>query len=541
MFDTTDVLIAGAGPVGLMLAAELRRDGVKARVIDAHDERVFFVKALGVTARTLEIFEDLGIARDAIDAGVWLKGADTFQDGAPAFSAEVPRAGLPYGALSLAQFETERILEAALARNGGHVEYGATLVDFSDAGDAIDVRIQDACGKNRTIRCRWLVGCDGARSTVRRQSNIAYEGDQYPQTFMLADLDVEWNLPRGRMYRFNVSGEGGAGSIALAALPVRGSARRYRLSMVLLPDDAARHTLNSTPDFAEIERIMLPILPKGTRLSSMRWSSVYRVSHRIAQNYARGRVFLAGDAAHIHPPVGGQGMNTGLQDAHNLAWKLTLAARGVANQALLDSYEAERRPVGLDVVESTSRALNTVLAHGEIKPAMRETQLLVGYRGGSPIVTDECADMAAELPAPGDRAPQAGGLVEDFIGHAQRLHDHLGRGRHTLVAYIDDVDSARIAAFDAAVDAWRTALGAAASAVLIVSPKVANAASFEPAREAYRTLCDNAGEFVDAFGAKQGMVWAIRPDGHIGFRSASCSSDTLIAWLDRVLGRDVTR
>ena len=107
MFDSTDVLIAGAGPVGLMLAAELRRDGVNVRIIDAHDERAFFVKALGVTARTLEIFEDIGIARDAIDAGVWLTGADTYQDGAPAFSAEVPRAGLPYGALSLAQFETE--------------------------------------------------------------------------------------------------------------------------------------------------------------------------------------------------------------------------------------------------------------------------------------------------------------------------------------------------------------------------------------------------------------------------------------------------
>ncbi|KXU85286.1 monooxygenase [Caballeronia megalochromosomata] len=542
MFDTTDVLIAGAGPVGLMLAAELRRDGVKVRVIDAHDERVFFVKALGVTARTLEIFEDLGIARDAIDAGVWLTGADTFQDGAPAFGAEVPRAGLPYGALSLAQFETERILEAELARNGGHVEYGATLVDFTDSGDAIDARIQDACGESRTIRCRWLVGCDGARSTVRRQLNVAYEGDQYPQTFMLADVDVDWDLQRGRMYRFNVSGEGGAGSTALAALPVRGSARRYRLSMVLLADDAARHTVNSTPDFAEIERIMLPVLPKGTRLSSMRWSSVYRVSHRIAQHYSRGRVFLAGDAAHIHPPVGGQGMNTGLQDAHNLAWKLTLAARGVAGDALLDSYEAERRPVGLDVVESTSRALNTVLAHGEIKPAMRETQLLVGYRGSSPIVADECADMAPELPAPGDRAPQAGGLVEAFIGHAQRLHDHLGRGRHTLVGYIDAAaDSARAAAFDTAVDAWRAALGPAASAVLIVSPNVANAASFLPAQEAYRTLSDNAGEFADAFGAKNGMVWAVRPDGHIGFRSAASSSDALIAWLDRVLGKNVTR
>ncbi|WP_321795770.1 FAD-dependent monooxygenase [Caballeronia sp. J97] len=542
MFDTTDVLIAGAGPVGLMLAAELRRDGVNVRIIDAHDERVFFVKALGVTARTLEIFEDLGIARDAIDAGVWLTGADTFQDGAPVFSAEIPRAGLPYGALSLAQFETERILEAALARHGGHVEYGATLIDFIEAGDFIDARIQDACGESRTVRCRWLVGCDGARSTVRRHLNVAYEGDQYPQTFMLADVDVDWNLPRGRMYRFNASGEGAAGSTTLAALPVRGSARRYRLSMVLLPDDAARHTLNSTPDFDEIRRIMLPILPKDTRLSSMRWSSVYRVSHRIAQHYSRSRVFLAGDAAHIHPPVGGQGMNTGLQDAHNLAWKLTLASRGLASGTLLDSYEAERRPVGLDVVESTSRALNTVLAHGEIKPAMRETQLLVGYRGSSPIVVDECADMAAELPAPGDRAPQAGGLVEAFIGHAQRLHDHLGRGRHTLVGYIDDAaDAARLAAFAAAVDAWGDVLGTAARAVLIVSPRAANASSFEPAPEAYRTLNDDAGEFAAAFGAKNGMVWAVRPDGHIGFRSASCSSDTLIAWLDRMLGQKTPR
>ncbi|AET93159.1 monooxygenase FAD-binding protein [Burkholderia sp. YI23] len=535
MFDTTDVLIAGAGPVGLMLAAELRRDGVKVRIIDAHDERVFFVKALGVTARTLEIFEDLGIAREAIDAGLWLTAAETFQDGAPAFSAQIPREGLPYGALALAQFETERILEAALARNGGHVEYGATLVDFTESADAVDVRIQDACGESRTIRCRWLVGCDGARSTVRRHMNMAYEGDQYPQTFMLADLDVDWNLPRGRMYRFNASGAGDAGSTTLAALPVRGSARRYRLSMVLLPDDAARHTLNSTPDFDEVQRIMLPILPKGTQLSSMRWSSVYRVSHRIAQHYARGRVFLAGDAAHIHPPVGGQGMNTGLQDAHNLAWKLALAARGLAGESLLASYEVERRPVGLDVVEQTSRAMNTVLAHGEIRPAMRETQLLIGYRG-SPIVADECAEIASELPAPGDRAPEVGGLVQAFIGHAQRLQDHLGRGRHTLLSYIDDAtDGARIAAFDAAVDAWRGTLGTAANALLIVSPDVANAPSFEPSGEAYRSLSDRAGEFAAAFGAKHGMTWVVRPDSHIGFRSASCSPDAVLGWLERVL------
>ncbi|MDR5739515.1 MULTISPECIES: FAD-dependent monooxygenase [unclassified Caballeronia] len=522
MPETTDVLIAGAGPVGLMLGAELRRDGVDVRVIDAQAGRSFFVKALGVTARTLELFDDLGVVHEAIDAGVWLTGADAYRDGALASSTPVPREGLPYGALSLAQHETERILERALARHGGRVEYGATLVDFKADADGVSCTVRTAAGDARELRCRWLVGCDGARSTVRRHLNVPFEGDQYPQTFMLADVDVDWHLPRGPMIRISHSATGeGRGPATLAAVPVRGSPRRYRLSMVLAPDDAARLASISAPEFAEIERIMLPVLPDGTRLSSMRWSSVYRVSHRIAARYACGRVFLAGDAAHIHPPVGGQGMNTGLQDAHNLAWKLTLAARGLAGSSLLESYEAERRPVGLDVVESTSRALDTVLAHGEVRPAMRETQLLIGYRG-SPIVADACDNLAPAWPSPGDRVPEIGGLSEDFIGHRQRIAAHIGHGRHTLIGYCTDDTS-----FAATVDAWRAALGDAANAVRIAAPGATSRAG-----ATYRALTDSAGEFAAAFGARSGMIWAVRPDGHIGFRSSECSAAALTAWLD---------
>jgi 2-polyprenyl-6-methoxyphenol hydroxylase-like FAD-dependent oxidoreductase len=168
MNDSTDALIAGAGPVGLLLAAELRRDGVAAHVVDPMSERAFFCKALGVTARTLEIFDSLGLANAAIDAGVWVTGVQTWQDGAPAGAMNVPETGLPYGSLSLAQFETERLLEGALAQHGGHVEYGTALEGFSAQADHVLARLRGTDGVLRDMRCRWLVGCDGARCGRRR-------------------------------------------------------------------------------------------------------------------------------------------------------------------------------------------------------------------------------------------------------------------------------------------------------------------------------------------------------------------------------------
>jgi len=540
MKDSTDVLIAGAGPVGLLLAAELQRDGIAVHLVDQMAERTFFCKALGVTARTLEIFDSLGLADAAIDAGVWVTGVETWQDGAPAGGMSLPESGLhenglPYGALSLAQFETERLLEDALAQHGGHVEYGTVLEGFSEQSDHVLARLRGADGALREMRCRWLVGCDGARSTVRTQLNLPYEGGRYAQTFALADLDVDWSLPRGPMYRFSWSGSARAVS-SLAAVPVRGSVRRYRLSVIVAAEELAAQLLAAgSPDFEQIDAMMQPVLPPGTRLSALRWSSVYRVSHRIAPSYGRGRVLIAGDAAHIHPPVGGQGMNTGLQDAHNLAWKLSLAARGLAQPALVDSYSAERRPVGLDVVEATTRAMNEVLAQRAALPGMRETQLLVGYRG-SPLVADACPQFDAALPAPGDRVPDVDGLTQAFVGHATRLQQRIGRGRHTLLGYVDvtgDSNAANAvtptAQLEACVDGFRVlaaALGDAADALIIASPECAL-----PRDERIPVFTDSAREFATAFRAPGGTVWVIRPDGHIGWRSAGCTAAALTDWM----------
>jgi 2-polyprenyl-6-methoxyphenol hydroxylase-like FAD-dependent oxidoreductase len=523
--EDVDVLVVGAGPVGLLLGTELQRDGVAVKVIDRMPSRGFFCKALGITARTLEIFDNLGIVDRAIGAGTWLTGVETWVDGArvPTRSMRVPDEGLPYGSLSLAQYETERLLEAAFAEHGAHVSYGCTLNSFIENDETIDAFLTGAQGEALTLRCKWLVGCDGAHSKVRSGLGLSFEGEQYPQTFALADVDIDWSCPRGPMYRFEWTDPARA-KVSVAAVPVRGSAKRYRLSMIV-PDEQASLLNNAvTPDFETMCNLLLPSLPEGSQLSSMRWSSVYRVSHRLASTYGGGRAFIAGDAAHIHPPVGGQGMNTGLQDAHNLAWKLAHVAKGLMGPTLLESYQAERHPVGVDVVKSTSAALNAVLARQAANPAMRETQLLISYRG-SPIINDLWPDADPTAPAPGDRAPDARALTQLFVGHTRRLHEYIGRGKHTLVGYVDEP-----AQCDAFVDGCRAlsaALPDAVSAVLVTAPGC-DVSDCEFAT----TLTDASGEFATMYHASGGAVWIVRPDGYIGWRSRDCSGAEMRSWLE---------
>ncbi|CAD6526069.1 3-(3-hydroxy-phenyl)propionate/3-hydroxycinnamic acid hydroxylase [Paraburkholderia hiiakae] len=525
--EDVDVLVVGAGPVGLLLGTELRRDGVSVMVIEKMASRGFFCKALGITARTLEIFDDLGIVDRAIEAGTWLTGVETWVDGmmVPTRSVKVPDAGLPYGSLSLAQHETERLLEAAFAGHGGQVNYEYALDSFTEERDAVSALVKGVRGEALTVRCKWLVGCDGAHSKVRSGLGLGFDGEQYPQTFALADVDVDWSCPRGPMYRFEWTDSERA-KVSVAAVPVHGSARRYRLSMIVPEERASLLTNIGAPDIETMRSLLLPSLPEGTHLSSMRWSSVYRVSHRIASAYGRGRVFIAGDAAHIHPPVGGQGMNTGLQDAHNLAWKLAYAAKGLAGSALLDSYHEERHPVGVDVVKSTSAALNAVLARQAANPAMRETQLLISYRDSS-VVDDLNPDTDPALPAPGDRLPDVQALAQRFVGHPRRLHEFVGRGKHTLVGYIDRKEQ-----YDNYVENYRalsTSLPDATTAVLITA-----SACEVPASDFLTVLTDASGEFAGTFRADGGSLWIVRPDGHIGWRSSGLSGDAIKSWVTRL-------
>ncbi len=243
---------------------------------------------------------------------------------------------------------------------------------------------------------------------MRHALGIAFEGDAFPMMFMLGDVRIDWDLPRGMALRALRLVEDDAPDMFIAIpLPEPG---RYRVS-TLAPPDAAQpagtnHGIQSElrgPDLAEIQAVADRLLPKKPRLSDMRWSSMFRISMRLAERYRLGRVFIAGDAAHIHPPTGGQGMNTGIQDAYNLAWKLALVLKGAAPETLLDSYEAERRPVGAEVVARTRAASeNYGREQGDRPDRLADTQIRVSYRG-SAWVLDDPAGFDAAAPAAGGR------------------------------------------------------------------------------------------------------------------------------------------
>src|SRR5690606_27960402 len=293
--------------------------------------------------------------------------------------------------------------------------------------------------------------CDGAHSAVRKALGIDFEGDAYPWPFMLGDVHIDWDLPYGMAFRAVRPVKDAPPDMFIAIpLPEPG---RYRVSMLappsLVPAGGTEHGIQAEmkgPALDDLQAIADDMLPGRPKLSDLRWSSVFRISMRLAAHYRQGRVFIAGDAAHIHPPTGGQGMNTGIQDAYNLAWKLALVARGEGRAELLDSYEAERRPVGADVVKRTQAASeNYGREKGKTPDRMADTQILVSYRG-SPLVGDE---VGAEMtgPAAGDRAPDVQGLQREGFGFPLRLFDVLKGTGHVLLLRVADGEAENAIAF----------------------------------------------------------------------------------------------
>ncbi|HET7341823.1 MAG TPA: FAD-dependent monooxygenase [Methylomirabilota bacterium] len=357
------VLIVGAGPTGLVLALWLTRLGVRVRIVDKTAGPGTTSRALAVQARTLELYRPLGLATAVGERGVRAVAINFWRGGGRVARAVfgdggVGRSPFPY-AVIFPQDEHERLLIERLGESGVTVERRLQLVGFADAGDHVRARLRHADGADETCEAAYLAGCDGAGSTVREQLGVGFPGGTYEHLFYVADVQAPAPAEDGQLHGTLDEAE------FLLVFPLAGE-RRARLIGVI-PDAAASRRGSLTWDDVGTD----VVARMGITVERVNWFSTYHVHHRVADRFRQGRAFLLGDAAHIHSPVGGQGMNTGIGDAVNLAWKLADVLHGRAPAALLDSYEPERIGFARRLVATTDRAFTLVTSRGALARLVR--------------------------------------------------------------------------------------------------------------------------------------------------------------------------
>ncbi len=461
----------------------------------------------------------MGVVGDMIDAGLWLTGTRSILNGGPAEDFVNPPLGLPYGSLGIPQYATERVLTQHLSRFGIEIERGVELVALEQLNGRCNVTLSIREGQQHSEEFRYVVGCDGAHSAVRRQAGISFEGEAYPWSFMLGDVQAGWDLPYGMALRSLRVNAGGPPDMFIAIpLPEHG---RYRVSMLASGDTVrstgTEHGIQAElpgPSLSDLQAMADALLPDKPVLSDLRWSSVFRISMRLASRYQVGNVFLAGDAAHIHPPTGGQGMNTGIQDAHNLAWKLALVVAGKMTEDQLESYAAERRPVGQEVIASTRRASESLgRQRMTAESRLADAQVSISYRG-SGWETEDAPGAAG--PVAGDRAPDVLGLVAEGIAGPVRLFDLFDGIKHVLLAYLESADENRLAE----LTRHAVRLGDGARFIVVTPGHIVS-------RPALRIVRDEHGAFAAAYGG-EARAFLVRPDGYIAWRGRD-----IPGWTDR--------
>lgn len=377
----TDVLVVGAGPVGLAAAVALKQRGAVVRIVDAARAGASTSRAAVVHARTLEVLEGIALTPRLLAEGVVVHDF-TVRDREKKL-AHIDFRGLPTRypfTLMISQSRTEQLLADALAEAGGVVEREVAFESFEQTASGCVAIVKRADGSRERVDARFLIGADGGRSRVRDALGIAFDGEAYAASFVLADVEMTWPLPREEVQLFLAQ----RGLVVVAPLP----GGRHRI--VATVDDAPQH-----PALDDVQSILDERGPGRTIVRSLVWSSRFRVAHRLAASYRQGRVFLAGDAAHVHSPAGGQGMNTGLQDAVDLASRLAGTLEGSTSVESLDSYERARRPAARRVIALTDRMTRLATVRNPLLRRVRNAA--IGTALHSPRVQAALARRIAQL------------------------------------------------------------------------------------------------------------------------------------------------
>ncbi|MFI5218733.1 MAG: FAD-dependent monooxygenase [Bacteroidia bacterium] len=348
------VLIIGAGPTGLMMAAQLARFGIDFRIIEKHPQPSEKTKAIAVQARTLEIYEQMDLIDDVLRQGLKFTRAHMIGNGVIKTNIPIGDFGKgqsPYPFMHVfTQDRNERLLINYLKRFNKEVEWNTEFINLNEVAEGVEVTIKPADGIPVKILARYVAAADGGKSPVRHSINIPFEGETYEQVFFVADTAVEWKHGYGDLFLC-------FGKNKLAAFFPMPGEKRFRIVSVI-PEKFLK---NNETTFEDVKTVLADELNVDAHFYDTSWFAEYRIHHRVVSTFSKGKIFLAGDSAHIHSPAGGQGMNTGLQDAYNLAWKLAAVLKYNANAKLLKTYSEERLPNAIRLVKTTDRGFNFLI------------------------------------------------------------------------------------------------------------------------------------------------------------------------------------
>jgi 2-polyprenyl-6-methoxyphenol hydroxylase-like FAD-dependent oxidoreductase len=524
--NATSVLIIGAGPTGLMLACQLARWGIPFRIIEKNGGPTTQSRALAIQARSLEIFAQMGIAQQAVDQGKPAKAVNYVSRGKLVQQISLEGHGetltaFPY-LLILDQSHTEQLLIDDLARHGHSVEWQTELAALTDDSQCVNATLKQPNGTAEQIQAQWLVGADGAKSRVRQILDIPFGGKTYPSSLFVLDCKVE--LP----FRDDEGYIAFSDTSFAAFFPM--SEGRCRV-ISLLPEGLSQQ---ESITFEDVDRDFAARMQMEVRLSDPRWISTYHAHHRYTSTFQKGRCFLAGDAAHVHSPVGAQGMNTGLQDAYNLAWKLALVITGKASPELLESYNEERLPIAKSLVRTTDRVFNLTLntnrlarwwvmfaAPKALALVLREkhlarlafttiSQIGIHYRQSRLSSDASSGDFPRRAPQPGDRLP--------FVEYPENdntinIQNKVRATALTLLLFCGTRDDAGLQSISSTAEKYG---GAIAVETIRLTPET------KP--------------LYDAMGLQHGGYYLVRPDLYLACRSSTFNAE----YLERYVGRFLT-